>query len=327
MMEFAHLPAALALPLPLLARWLLRARAVPVLGGLYTPYVERLRHERNSVPSRTPRTLALLAIIAWLLLVLASLRPQWVGEEIEQPLSGRDLLLAVDTSGSMQIEDMRLNGISVDRLTALKAIASEFIERRSGDRIGLILFGTNAYLQAPITIDRKTVVELLNQSEIGIAGKDTAIGDAIGLSIKRLRSFDDGHRVLLLITDGANTAGELTPLKAAELARDLDVKIYTIGIGADSMTVDSFFGSRQVNPSADLDEGTLTTIAVSTGGRYFRARDTNDLRQIYAEIDRLEPKAKPEANYRPISELYMYPLGLSLLLAGLIALWQWRSMR
>lgn len=324
MIEFAQAWALAALPLPLLARALLRAREVPVQGGLYTPFAEQLRPTQSRAAGSRQLWLALLATLAWCALVLAATRPQWVGDEIEQPLSGRDLLLAIDTSGSMQIQDMRIGGAAVDRLTAIQDIAGEFIERRVGDRIGLILFGSAAYLQAPISIDRKTVGELLQQAFIGVAGKDTAIGDAIGLAIKRLRVLDGDRRVLLLITDGANTAGELAPLKAAELARDTAVKIYTIGIGADSMTVDSFFGSRQVNPSQDLDEGTLTQIATTTGGRYFRARDTNDLRNIYAEIDRLEPKPKPESNFRPITELFMYPLLLSTLLLLALGLLRWR---
>jgi Ca-activated chloride channel homolog len=321
MIEHAWPWLALALPLPLLLRWLLKPRATAVLGGLRAPFAARLAQPPGAAAASS-RWCAVLAWLAWVLLVLAATRPQWIGEEIEQPLTGRDLLLAIDTSGSMQVQDMQIGGAQVDRLTALKEIASEFIERRVGDRIGLILFGSNAYLQAPITVDRATVNELLDQSVIGIAGKDTAIGDAIGLALKRLRELDATERVLLLMTDGANTAGELEPRRAAELARDLGVKIYTIGIGADSMTIDSFFGSRQVNPSADLDEGALTDIATTTGGRYFRARDTQDLRKIYAEIDRLEPRAKPDANYRPVTELYALPLAVALLLVGLIGGWR-----
>jgi len=316
--EWAQAWALWALPLPLLARWLLKPRERAISGGLRTPFAEALRPSHADHGSKPLRALAGLAILAWMLLLLAAARPQWVGAEIEQPLTGRDLLLAIDTSGSMRYQDMTIGGASVDRLTAIKEIAGEFIARREGDRIGLILFGSNAYLQAPITIDRKTVGQLLREARIGVAGEETAIGDAIGLAIKRLRTLEGDRRVLLLITDGANTAGELAPLKAAELARDTAVKIYTIGIGADSMTVDSFFGSRQVNPSQDLDEGTLTQIATSTGGRYFRARDLNDLRKIYAEIDRLEPQPKPEANYRPITELYPWPLGAALALLALI---------
>ena len=152
----------------------------------------------------------------------------------------------------------------------------DFINRRVGDRVGLILFGTQAYLQTPITFDRKTVQTLLDEAVIGLAGDNTAIGDAIGLAVKRLKNQPANSRVLILLTDGANTAGEVSPLKAAELAAANQLKIYTIGVGADEMIVRTFFGSRKVNPSRDLDENTLVKVAESTGGRYFRARNSDD---------------------------------------------------
>jgi Ca-activated chloride channel family protein len=260
-----------------------------------------------------------LAVFCWLLLVSATARPQWLGEPIELPVSGRDLLLAVDLSGSMQTEDFRLGSQNVDRLTALKVVASDFIQRRVGDRLGLILFGEQAYVQTPLTFDRRTVGLLLNESAIGLAGDRTSIGDAIGLAVKRLKQGEGKEQILILLTDGANTAGQLTPLKAAELASREGLKIYTIGIGADAMEVRSFFSSRTVNPSADLDEATLTAIATTTGGRYFRARDTEQLAEIYAELDRLEPVEREHDVYRPVSELYFWPLGLALFCgAGLI---------
>ena len=183
-----------------------------------------------------------LAATAWCLLVLASCRPQWLGDPVEQAVSGRDLMLAVDLSGSMEEQDFIVNGKPVDRLTATKQVAGEFIKRRTGDRIGLILFGTRAYLQTPLTFDRQTVLTLLYESALGLAGENTAIGDAIGLAVKRLRKQSTESRVLILLTDGANTAGEVSPLKAADLAADENLKIYTIGIGADEMIVRSFFG-------------------------------------------------------------------------------------
>jgi len=233
-----------------------------------------------------------LAIIAWLCLVLASTRPQWLGEPIEQGVSGRDLMLAVDLSGSMEERDFIINGKAVDRLTATKKVATEFIAQRIGDRLGLILFGTQAYLQTPLTFDRKTVEILLNEAVLGLAGDSTAIGDAIGLAVKRLQNQNVKSRVLILLTDGANTAGKVTPLQAADLAAQYHLKIYTIGIGADEMLVRSFFGTQKVNPSRDLDEKTLTAIAEKTGGRYFRARNTQELQQIYQLLDQLEPVEK-----------------------------------
>jgi len=228
--------------------------------------------------------------------------------------------LAVDLSGSMEEQDFVINKRSVDRLTAAKGVASDFINRRAGDRIGLILFGTQAYLQTPLTFDRKTVMTLLNESVIGLAGDNTAIGDAIGLAVKRLKNEQTNSRVLVLMTDGANTAGEISPLKAAELAAANHLKIYTIGIGADEMIVRSFFGSRKINPSVDLDEKSLIKIAESTGGQYYRARNTDELNNIYMRLDELEPVEKDKQYFRPRSELYYWPLSLALSLAAVIAL-------
>jgi len=172
------------------------------------------------------------------------------------------------------------------------------------------LFGREAYLQTPLTFDRQTVRTLLLESVIGLAGKETAIGDAIGLAIRTLEDagIEDGRRVLILLTDGANTAGEVDPLKAAELAAERSMVIYSIGVGADSMTVRTLFGERQINPSADLDEATLARIAEITGGRYFRARDTEELVEIYEILDELEPAESDEAGYRPITEFFYWPL-------------------
>ncbi|TAN53109.1 MAG: VWA domain-containing protein [Methylococcaceae bacterium] len=306
----------LALPLPwLLWRWLAPLDNAAV--ALRVPFL----HEFDDAPVGRPLPAGqghppLLAIAAWLLLVLAAARPQWLGEPMEQAVSGRDLLLAVDLSGSMAETDFVLNGDTVNRLTAIKHVAGQFIERRAGDRIGLILFGSQPYLQAPLTFDRKTVHTLLDEAVIGMAGDATAIGDALGLAVKRLRTNPAEQRVLILLTDGANTAGTIAPLKATDLAAAAGLKIYTIGVGADEMVVRDFFGTRRVNPSADLDETTLKAIAEKTGGRYFRARDTDELEQIYALLDRLEPTEKDVQYFRPHQELYPWPLGLALLLAA-----------
>jgi Ca-activated chloride channel family protein len=163
-----------------------------------------------------------------------------MGEPIEQAISGRDLMLAIDLSGSMEEQDFMIEQQRVDRLTATKYVAEQFISRRVGDRLGLILFGTNAYLQTPLTFDRQTITILLNEAVLGLAGDNTAIGDAIGLAVKRLKKQTTDSRVMVLLTDGANTAGEVTPIKAAEIAAENHLKIYTIGIGADEMVVRSF---------------------------------------------------------------------------------------
>jgi Ca-activated chloride channel family protein len=260
----------------------------------------------------------LLSLLAWLLLVLAASRPQWLGESVAIPISGRDLMLAVDLSDSMRTADFLVEGKQVDRLTATKRVASNFIERRRGDRLGLILFGTQAYLQSPLTFDSKTVNRLLRESAIGLAGERTAIGDAIGLAIKRLDLESGNSRVLILMTDGANTAGEVTPLKAAQLAASRELKIYTIGIGADEQIETTWFGLRRVNPSAQLDEKTLREIAQVTGGSYFRARDSAELEQIYAQLDTLEPIPRDQQNLRSVDALFAWPLAAALALAGML---------
>jgi len=309
-----------ALPLPLLIRWLVPAKMPMEQAALKVPFLDDFSDGETRAVSQTQKWPLSLAAIAWLLLVIACARPQWLGEPIEQAVSGRDLMLAVDLSGSMEEQDFVINKRSVDRLTAAKSVASDFINRRVGDRVGLILFGTQAYLQAPLTFDRKTVMTLLNESVIGLAGDNTAIGDAIGLAVKRLKNEQANSRVLVLMTDGANTAGEVSPLKAAELAAANHLKIYTIGIGADEMIVRSFFGNRKINPSVDLDEKTMIKIAESTGGQYYRARNTDELNNIYMRLDELEPVEKDKQYFRPRSELYYWPLSLALGLAAVIAL-------
>ena len=312
----------LALPLPLLVRWLLPARMTVEQAALKVPFLEDFSGAETKSVSQNQKWPLLLASIAWILLVIACTRPQWLGDPIEQAVSGRDLMLAVDLSGSMEVEDFIINKRPVDRLTAIKYVASDFINRRVGDRLGLILFGSQAYLQTPLTFDRKTVMTLLEESAIGLAGDNTAIGDAIGLAIKRLKNQPADSRVLILLTDGANTAGEVSPLKAAELAAANKLKIYTIGVGADEMVVRSFFGSRKVNPSTDLDENTLVKIAESTGGRYFRARNTDELNNIYMLLDKLEPIEKDKQFFRPRTDLFYWPLALALTLSGLIGIYK-----
>ncbi len=322
MIEFSWPWLFAALPLPLLIRWLWPAAATAEEAALRVPQLQSFTTQQQQTlrAAKRGRWLLWFAAIAWLLLVTAAARPIWYGEPIELPVSGRDLMLAVDLSDSMQTEDFTINGKQVNRLIATQYVASDFIERRIGDRIGLILFGTQPYVQAPLTFDRATVRTLLREAAIGLAGPQTAIGDAIGLAVKRLRDNPQGGRVLILLTDGANTAGEIEPLKAAELAAEQGLKIYTIGIGADELMVRSLFGTQRINPSSDLDEKTLTAIANATGGRYFRARDSAELEQIYQLLNELEPVQLESQTFRPQQVLFFWPLSLALLLAGLIAL-------
>jgi len=312
-----------ALPLPLIVRKFVPAMAGGADAGLKVPSLTgfALLNERSQVEQLLNWRFWLM-VVAWIMLVLASARPERIGEELELPVSGRNLMLAVDLSGSMDAKDFELGNRSVDRLTATKAVASDFISRREGDRIGLILFGEKAYLQVPLTLDRETVKVLLLEAFIGLAGEKTAIGDAITLAVKRIheQGANADEQVLILLTDGANTAGAVQPIRAAELAQQIGLRIYTIGIGADSILVNSLLGGmRRTNPSADLDEETLSKIAELTGGRYFRAKDTAALQEIYRILDKMEPVEEPEAGFRPVKSLYYWPLGGALALATFLA--------
>lgn len=319
MIQFAWPWAFILLPLPYLVYRFAPSALASEEAALWVPRLEPFGvagHKKGR--ARRPRWALILALVCWLLLVCACARPQWLGEPLEMPISGRDLMLAVDLSGSMQVEDFELGGRQVNRLTALKSVAVPFIEQRVGDRLGLILFGEQAYVQVPLSFDRATVRQLLDEAAIGLAGDRTAIGDAIGLALKQVEGGQERHQVLILLTDGANTAGTLSPLKAAELAARKGLKIYTIGIGAEQMEVQSFLFSRTVNPSSDLDEKTLGAIAVATGGRYFRARDSAELLKIYGLLDQLEPLERQQDVYRPLTALFPWPLGAAL--AGAVVL-------
>jgi Ca-activated chloride channel family protein len=186
--------------------------------------------------------------------------------------------------------------------------------------VGLIVFGSQAYVQTPLTFDRATVKAMLTETEIGLAGQETAIGDAIGLAVKRLKEQPAGSRVLVLLTDGANTAGEVSPTQAAALAEEQGIRIYSIGVGADRMEIASFFGTQTVNPSRDLDEDTLRHLAQRTGGLYLRAKDTEGLKRVYEELDRLEPATTETELFRPTTELYIWPLGFALALSCVMAM-------
>ncbi|HET6434817.1 MAG TPA: VWA domain-containing protein [Xanthomonadaceae bacterium] len=308
----------LALPLP----WLLRVLLPPVRGttpALKVPYGDRIAAIAGARgAARRAHVPGVLAWLAWALLCLAAARPQQLGAPVQPPQAARDLMLAVDLSGSMRDEDMAIGGMAVDRLTAAKAVLADFLDRRAGDRVGLIVFGDRAYALTPLTRDLASVRQQLADTVVGLAGRATAIGDAIGLAVKRLRAQPRGERVLVLLTDGVNTAGQLDPLKAAAIARDADVRVHAIAFGGDGRQL-SVFGMPIQLGGEDIDEATLQRIASLTGGRFFRARDTEQLAGIYAEIDRLEPIRAPGQQVRPRIERYPLPLGAALL-CGVLAL-------
>jgi len=299
------------LPLPLLARRLLPPASARPARALRLPFYHDLPGVAAGRRAAASRWRLVFAWLAWTLLVVAAARPQWLGEPIQIPLAGRDLMLAVDVSGSMQQADYRLNGREASRLDVVKAVAGKFLERRVGDRLGLVLFGSRAYLQTPLTYDRQTVRDLLNDSVIGLAGRETAIGDAITLAVKHLRRQPEGNRVLILLTDGTNTAGNIAPLAAAKIAAKAGVRVYTIGIGGGPVGVNTPFGML-MQQASDLDPETLKAIAKTSGGRYFQATDTARLEQIYDELDRLEPSIRDSRSLREMTPLFMWPAGAAL---------------
>jgi Ca-activated chloride channel family protein len=304
---------ALLLPLPWLY-YVLSKPAEPGGATVFVPIASTLRHEKARAPARARSGRVIFAAI-WLLLVAAAMRPQWLGDPVALPTTGRRLMLAVDASGSMATQDMA-GGAS--RLRVVQDVAGRFVDGRQGDRVGLILFGTRPYLQAPLTADLTTVHRFLNETVVGVAGTETAIGDAIGLAIKRLRNEADGTRptgpgqtVLILLTDGQNDAGAMPPLEAARLAAQSGLRIYTIGVGA--APEQGIFGMDAGN--TDLDADALKAIAHATGGEYFRAADAEALRAVYRQIDRLEPAAGTQQWLRPTDEWFTWPLAAALLLS------------
>ncbi len=312
--------ALLALPLPFLATLLLPRAPARVEAALRLPFYSELP---EVAVARSPRSswLRLLgATLAWLLLVLAAARPQWIGEPIGVPIAGRDLMLALDISGSMEQEDYEMNGRPVSRLAAVQAVATRFVQRRDQDRLGLILFGTQAYLQTPLTFDGATVATMLNEAVVGLAGRETAIGDAIAVAVKRLREQPEGNRVLVLLTDGENTAGTLDPLDAARLAAQAGVRIHTIGIGGGEVGIRTPFGMTLMRQGSDFDPTTLKQIAKITGGHFFSATNREQLEGVYAELDRLEPNERDQRTFRPRRALFVWPASVALLLTVGLAL-------
>ncbi len=323
MPEFAWPWALLALSLPWLAMRLLPVAPQRLQAALRVPYIRAFEAMRvSAAQSRSTHPRRWLPLLGWLLLCIAAARPQQLGAIVHSPHSGRDLLLAVDLSASMGQEDMRLGGAAVDRLTAIKAVLGDFLSRRVGDRTGLIEFGTRAYAVTPLTYDRESVRQQLLTSEIGLAGPNTAIGDAIALAVKRMRAQpqpvgSQSTRVLILLTDGVSNAGAIEPLKATQLAVAERLRIYTIGFGGDGQA-NPLSGFALPTQDDSVDEGTLRTIAQRTGGRYFRARDTETLAGIYAELDRIEPSLRAGRSERPQTELYPWPLAVALLIGALL---------
>lgn len=314
MFTFAWPLAFLLLPLPWVA-----AKFFPVTqkqneAVLRVPFLERIQAlQQQSTSIVTSHYKQFLAFGTWIFLMMACANPQWLGEPLPVKQEGRNIMLAIDLSSSMEIPDLQRNNHMISRLETVKEVATNFIEKRHGDKLGLILFGSKAYLQTPLTFDRKTVSTMLNDATMGLAGGRTAIGDAIGLAVKKFGSENKKSRILILLTDGANNSGDIEPLEAAELAKDNQIKIYAVGIGATEMVVRGIFGNQVVNPSADLDEELLKKISSMTQGEYFRAQDEKTLVKILDAINQLEPISADNKTARPITSLFYWPLAVALI--------------
>jgi Ca-activated chloride channel family protein len=327
MLEFAWPWAFALLPLPILIWWWLppyRARQASV----QVPFFERLAAATGQTPQqgavvrRRRAAQMVVAILVWMLIVAALARPQWVGDPLTREISARDLILAVDISGSMDQRDFHAaDGQILTRLDGVKRVIKDFIARRQGDRIALILFGTKAYVQVPFTQDLRTAEQLLEQTEVGMAGQQTAIGDTIGLAIKTLEKSTAKQKLVVLLTDGNDTASRVPPEHAADIAQQNGVVIYTIGVGDPAAS-----GENRV------DFGALQNVASTTQGQFFRAENGAQLQSIYADIDRLAPAKLDTLSWRPKLPLFQWPLGAALILAlslwlALLASSEWRLRR
>ena len=309
MIHFTHPWLFLALPLPLLIWWLAPAYREPRIA-VRVPFLELLSRISGRQPGiGTAMTVRrwlqkTQLIIAWLALVVALARPVWMDEPLVRELPMRDLLVALDLSGSMDTMDFTdQSGQVTDRLTAARQVLDDFLARREGDRLGLIFFGSAAFVQAPFTEDLDVVRELLDEAQVRMLGPRTVMGDAIGVAIQLFERSETQERVLIVLTDGNDTGSMVPPLRASEIARDNGVTIYPVAMG------DPEAAGEQA-----LDEETLQAVANATGGKYFHAGDRESLETIYRELEGLNPKKVETLSYRPEHELFFWPLGLAMIL-------------
>jgi Ca-activated chloride channel family protein len=319
LLQFAYPWIFLLLPIPFLIHWLAPAHQEPRLA-VYVPFMHVLtrlvggRAAGGAVITRRRRLQRIQVVLVWIAVVAALARPQWLGEPIVREEPRRDLLVALDLSGSMDTRDFtNALGEQAERLDAAKDVLDEFLSRRDGDRVGLVFFGSAAFIQAPFTDDLDVVRELLDEAQVRMLGPRTVLGDAIGMAIPLFERSEVDERVLIALTDGNDTGSLVPPVRAAEIARDHGVTVYTIAMG------DPEAAGEQA-----LDVETLRAVAVTTGGGYYHAGDRSELEQVYAELDRLTPRRVESLSYRPEQELYYWPLGfaivLSLLFFGLAEL-------
>jgi Ca-activated chloride channel family protein len=322
MVELVHPWALLLLVLPLVMRLLPAYKESR--DSVRVPFFDKLvelseqRPETGAMILRRDRAQRFLVNLTWLCLVLSAARPEWIGPPVEQQKSGRDLMVAVDLSGSMEAKDFTLpDDRTVDRLEAVKAVLAELADQRGSDRLGLIVFGDAAYLQTPFTDDHEVWTQLLTETEIGMAGQSTVFGDAIGLAIKLFQESDSDNRVLIMLTDGNDTGSTVPPVDAARVAAAAGIRIYTIAIG-DPATV----GEEA------LDMDTIGRVSEVTGGKVFQALDQRALQQAYRTVGELEPELYESISFRPRQSLHWLPVCLAMLLyTAYHGLGTWRTWR
>ena len=313
----------LILPLPLLCRYLFRGSmntSQTASGAIKVPFFERLKKLNLPTQTNDRRFSPLLWAIVWILLVTAAARPVWFGKPIPLNKEARNIMLTLDVSASMDEQDFDRFNRPITRLEIVKMLAKDFIQKRAHDNLGLVIFGSEAYTYAPLSPDTKTLIGLLDEIGIGIAGDQTAMGDALAMAVQSVASVPDNNRIVIFMSDGFANAGNISIEEALKIAKDTHVKVYTIGIGSDKQALQDFFGFVQMNATADLDEETLRTIATETGGQYYRAKSSGDLQKIYDLIDKLETSNTEDGAIRPRKEMafYLILLALALWVAGFI---------
>lgn len=324
MTRFLYPDAFWFLLLPFAIFWILPKVQGLHGGALKTPFLEDLKNIKNKaenlrIPALGKKTLFSLKFLyllaIWCCLVVALARPQYAGEPYHMKAENRDIMLVVDISTSMLQPDFSTNNQRINRLSAVKAVVSAFIEKRTEDRVGLILFGTLAYLQSPLTFDKQSVKEILMNTDAGMAGDSTSIGDALGIALKNLKDEDKkDNKVIILLTDGENNDGSLSMAQAIDLAEKEGIKIYTIGVGGQGNFMASLLNLR----NNELDESSLKELSKRTKGNYFRARDLASLAEIYQRIDALEPQANEGTVVQEIREYFYIPLLIALALLLLL---------
>lgn len=292
--------------------------------GISVSSLSFLENAPQPVSVLASRSLVAVTHVALALLVIAMARPQWGTKKVNVTTEGVNIILALDLSESMAALDFKLNGSIVNRLDAVKNVVKEFILKRDGDRIGMVVFGSQAYTQIPLTRDYNTIAFILDRLQIGAAGPSTAVGDAVGISLKRLEDIESKSNIIILLTDGKSNSGELSPDTAASIAAERGVKLYTIGVGTTGkvpfLVKDPVFGERYVYQNVTVDHDTLRDMAVKTGGRFFTAEDTETLESIYGSIDSLEKTGVEVKTWAEYNELYFWCVAAGMSLLVLTAL-------